>query len=79
MYLSKILNCGPIIDTENSKERSRVDACLQMFSESCEYILVEVSLVHPVFKMTDSRIKPWLLTSCVTLDALFVWFTFLSH
>lgn len=72
--LYKILNRGPIKDTENSKERHRVDASLQMFSESREYVLVKVSLhrletgnhsfhMHPMFKMTDFRNKPQLLVA----------------
>lgn len=35
-YISKILNCGPIIGTDSSEERGRADTSLEMLSESRE-------------------------------------------
>lgn len=79
--LYKILNCRPIKDTESSTERGRVDTSLQMFSESHEYVLVRVSFMHPIFKMTDFRSKPQILVAlcprsiylCVSISLSIKW------
>lgn len=79
--LYKILGCGAIKDTENSKERHRVDASLPLCSESREYVLVKVSFMHSMFKITDFRNKPQLLVAlcprsiylCVSISSSIKW------